>query len=102
LRRGWRPEAQPKPKSGLKVSQTVALREARQQAMLDVVVHEEESHLIQAAAGGHELRQYVLAHAILGQHAVDAPDLALDAAQPGEEGFRVRSDFLRHIASLLC
>ena len=45
----------------------------------------QQADLVEAAAGGHELSDDVLAHAVLFEHAVDAADLALDAAQPRED-----------------
>ena len=54
---------------------------AGEQAVADVVVEEEERHLLQAGADGHQLGEHILAAAPLAQHALEAAYLALDAAQ---------------------
>jgi hypothetical protein len=52
-----------------------------------VRLHEHEADVVEAAADGHDLGQDLLAVTARLQHALDALDLALDAAKAGGDLF---------------
>lgn len=86
-------EAQPEAHGVLEVAQRFFGRMVRGETAIYVAVYDEQADLVEAAAGGHKLRDDVFADAVFGEHAVNAANLTLDTAEARQESVGVSVGF---------